>query len=94
MGISVYPLDADGTAILLRHADQAAQQAKRPGEGPTNQFAEDTSDKWGRLWLATRLRQAVEREDLLLHYQPIVNLRTLPRGDVPDRLGSHIYAFK
>lgn len=94
VGISVYPLDADGTAILLRHADQAAQQAKRPGEGPTNQFAEDTSDKWGRLWLATRLRKAVEREDLLLHYQPIVNLRTLPGGDVPDRLGPHIYAFE
>ncbi|MCA1697854.1 MAG: EAL domain-containing protein, partial [Actinobacteria bacterium] len=94
VGISVYPLDADGTPILLRHADQAAQQAKRPGEAPTNQFAEDTSDKWGRLWLATRLRQAVEREDLLLHYQPIVNLRTLPGGDVPDRLGPHIYAFE
>jgi len=94
VGISVYPLDADAAAILQRHADQAAQHAKRPGEGPTNQFAEDTSDKWGRLWLATRLRKAVDREDLLLHYQPIVNLRTLPQGEVPDRLGPHVDAFE
>ena len=74
IGISVYPLDADGASMMLRHADAAAQQAKRPGESPTKVFAGETSDKWARLWLATRLRKAIEQEKLELHYQPIVDL--------------------
>ncbi|MBA3509648.1 MAG: EAL domain-containing protein [Thermoleophilaceae bacterium] len=77
VGISVFPLDADEPPLLLRNASAAAQQAKRPGEGPTKLFAGETSDKWARLWLATRLRKAVERGELLLHYQPIVDLRPL-----------------
>jgi predicted signal transduction protein with EAL and GGDEF domain len=77
VGISLFPLDADNATVLLRHADQAAAQAKRPGEGPTHQFAEETSDKWGRLWLATRLRKAIEHDELRLHYQPIVSLGSL-----------------
>ena len=94
IGISLFPLDADSVEILLRHADQAAQQAKRPGEGPTTQFAEETSDKWGRLWLATRLRKAVERQQLLLHYQPIVDLSSLPEGGAVPALSPHIYALE
>ena len=73
VGISVFPLDADDASVLLRHAGAAAQQAKRPGEGPTKVFAGETSDKWARLWLATRLRKAVQRDELVLHYQPIVD---------------------
>lgn len=82
VGISVFPLDADEPPLLLRNAGAAAQQAKRPGEGPTKVFAGETSDKWARLWLATRLRKAVERGELALHYQPIVDLQTL--GTKPD----------
>ena len=94
-GISVFPLDADGAGVLLRHAAAAAQQAKRPGEGPTKLFAGDTSDKWARLWLATRLRKAVERAELTLHYQPIVDLQSLSAGaDGQGRLGEHIVAVE
>ena len=74
IGVSIYPLDADGASMMLQHADAAAQQAKRPGESPTKVFAGETSDKWARLWLATRLRKAIEQEKLELHYQPIVDL--------------------
>jgi diguanylate cyclase (GGDEF)-like protein/PAS domain S-box-containing protein len=95
VGISVFPLDADTAGTLLRHADQAAQEAKRPGEGPTHQFAEDTSDRWKRLSHATRLRKAIDREELLLHYQPIVKLDELPDGgEVPDRLEPHVFALE
>ena len=94
-GISVFPLDADGAGVLLRHAAAAAQQAKRPGEGPTKLFAGETSDKWARLWLATRLRKAVERGELTLHYQPIVALQSLKAGAGGDaRLGEHIVAVE
>lgn len=95
VGISLFPLDADSTTVLLRHADQAAAQAKRPGEGPTHQFAEETSDKWGRLWLATRLRKAIEQDELRLHYQPIVSLESLPPGGpVPADLARHVFAYE
>ena len=95
VGISVFPLDADGPGVLLRHAAAAAQQAKRPGEGPTKLFAGETSDKWARLWLATRLRKAVERGELVLHYQPIVELQSLPAGLAGGgRLGEHIVAVE
>ena len=75
VGISVFPLDADDASVLLRHADSAAQQAKRPGRPHTVRFADETSDKWARLSLATRLRKAIERDELVLHYQPIVDLQ-------------------
>ena len=95
VGISVFPLDADDASVLLRHASAAAQQAKRPGEGPTKVFAGETSDKWARLWLATRLRKAVERDELVLHYQPIVDLRSVPRLPEGDGwLGEHIVAVE
>ena len=95
VGISLFPLDADSTTVLLRHADQAAAQAKRPGEGPTHQFAEETSDKWGRLWLATRLRRAIAQDELRLHYQPIVSLEALPPGGpAPADLARHVFAYE
>ena len=95
VGISLFPLDADSATVLLRHADHAAAQAKRPGEGPTHQFAEETSDKWGRLWLATRLRKAIEHDELRLHYQPIVSLESLPPdGPAPEDLARHVVAHE
>jgi len=85
VGISRCPADADSVDVLLRHAEAAARQAKRPGEIPSKIFAGDTSDKWARLWLATRLRTAVEHEQLLLRYQPIVDLTAMHRtaGEEP-----------
>ncbi len=95
VGISVFPLDADEAGVLLRHAAAAAQQAKRLGEGSTKLFAGETSDKWARLWLATRLRKAVEHGELTLHYQPIVALGSLPAGvEWEGRLGEHIVAVE
>jgi PAS domain S-box-containing protein/diguanylate cyclase (GGDEF)-like protein len=95
VGISLFPLDADSASVLLRHADAAAAQAKRPGEGPTHQFAEETSDKWGRLWLATRLRKAIDANELRLHYQPIVNLEPLSPGEgAPEDLRPHVVGLE
>lgn len=87
VGISRCPADADSADVLLRHAEAAARQAKRPGEIPSKIFAGDTSDKWARLWLATRLRTAVEREQLELRYQPIVDLTPLHGSESGARTG-------
>ncbi|MHB1216029.1 MAG: putative bifunctional diguanylate cyclase/phosphodiesterase [Thiobacillus sp.] len=75
IGIALYPDDATSMETLLKHADTAMYQAKELGG---NRFlfyhAQQTERVVERLTLDTRLRQALERDELLLHYQPIVAL--------------------
>ncbi len=77
IGIALYPDDATSAETLLKHADTAMYQAKELGG---NRFlfyqAQQTARVVERLTLDTRLRQALERDELLLHYQPIVDLNS------------------
>jgi EAL domain-containing protein (putative c-di-GMP-specific phosphodiesterase class I) len=74
MGISVYPRDANDTVDLLKNADIAMYRAKRLEPGGYLYFAEDADDAMQRLSFATKLRQAVDDENWVLHYQPVVDL--------------------
>jgi diguanylate cyclase (GGDEF)-like protein len=76
IGISLFPLDADGTAALLRNADAAMYRSKNAGPGGSGLSPLAVGDPGGRLSLATRLRRAVEEQRWELHYQPIVELAT------------------
>lgn len=77
IGIALYPDDASSAETLLKHADTAMYQAKEQGG---NRFlfyhAQQTARVVERLTLDTRLRQALERDEFLLHYQPIVELES------------------
>ncbi|MCW5624672.1 MAG: EAL domain-containing protein [Burkholderiales bacterium] len=77
IGIAVGPDDGSDAATLLKHADTAMYRAKDRGRGGF-QFhsAEATTRSVEHLTLSSALRRAVERNEFVLHFQPIVDLRT------------------
>ncbi len=76
-GISVYPQDGPDVETLLKNADAAMYRAKARGRNNFQFFtAEMNKVVTERLMLEHALRRAIERKELLLHYQPMVNLRT------------------
>jgi PAS domain S-box-containing protein len=76
IGISVYPFHGDDGTELLARADAAMYHSKWSGAGGTYAFADDAEAARRRLTLATDLRRAVDREEWVLHFQPIVDLET------------------
>jgi len=62
---------------LLRNADIAMYQAKAQGKACYQVFDTAMCDQsYARLRLETDLRQAIERQEFCIHYQPIVALET------------------
>jgi diguanylate cyclase (GGDEF)-like protein len=80
IGIAVFPDHAQGAHALLRQADVAMYDAK--GLGVDYQVYDPCRDSLSRDRLETieQLRSAIHRKELVLHYQPKVELAT---GTVP-----------
>jgi len=77
IGITVYPFDDVDIDNLIRNADAAMYRAKALGRNNFQFYTDDlNADAEERLWLETELRQALEREQFELVYQPKLNLRT------------------
>ncbi len=77
IGISRFPEDAVDAETLLKYADLAMYQAKESGRGRWQQFSPAlTEAARERLTLESSLRKAIEREELILLYQPQVSLET------------------
>jgi diguanylate cyclase (GGDEF)-like protein/PAS domain S-box-containing protein len=74
IGISLFPQDAPDADALLRNSDSAMYQSKRTSPGTFNIFTQEHDDRSDKLSLTTRLRRAVENQNWILHYQPVVRL--------------------
>lgn len=77
LGLTVFPQDDADSDTLLRHADQAMYVAKQTGRNRYHRFdvLQDRQLESEHQTLA-RVRQAMNDDELLLHYQPKVNLRS------------------
>ncbi len=77
IGVSTYPGNGDDAESLIKNADTAMYHAKQCGRDNYQFFKPDMSLRAvERQSLEGQLRYAVERQELLLHYQPKVNLKT------------------
>lgn len=75
IGISLYPEHGASYEILMDHADAALYQAKDQGRGCYAYFSEDqTLAARERIALETRLRRAIEQQELRVYYQPQVDI--------------------
>ena len=77
IGISVSPHDGDDLHSLMKNADAAMYRAKEQGKNNFQFYASDINQhSFERLALETSLRRAIERDELVLHYQPKIDLKT------------------
>eukprot|EP01037_Dinobryon_pediforme_P026397 gene26397-28905_t len=77
IGVTTYPQDNVDEDLLLRHADLAMYEAKQSGKNRYAKFdASREAEGKSRYLHARRLGQALEQDELLLYYQPKVNMRT------------------
>ena len=75
IGIVVCPEHGEDVQTLMRRADVAMYAAKRAGSGMQVYEQEKDLHSPSAIGLAGDLRHSVERGELLLHYQPIVDLK-------------------
>jgi diguanylate cyclase (GGDEF)-like protein len=75
IGISLFPSNGQDSNTILRNAVAALYRAKRQG-GNNSQFyaAEMNSLALKRLALETSMRRAIENEEFIVYYQPVLNL--------------------
>ncbi len=75
VGIAVYPTDGTDAETLVRNADAAMYRAKEAGRDASRFYAPAmNANALEELELESDLRRALERNQLALHYQPLVDL--------------------
>jgi diguanylate cyclase (GGDEF)-like protein/PAS domain S-box-containing protein len=77
IGVSLYPRDGTDMGELLRHSDTAMYQAKDRGRNNYQQFSPAMDRKLKeRMAIETSLRNALQRQQLDVHYQPIIDIQS------------------
>lgn len=76
-GVLLVTAEYHSSEEILRDVDLALYQAKRSGPAGTRLFEPSMRSEFrGQLELEAHLRHALERDELVVHYQPIVALQT------------------
>lgn len=77
IGISMFPADGDTAELLLQNAATASRRARKQGANYYEFFAiEMNVVALERLQLESQLRRGIERGELLLYYQPQINVKS------------------
>ena len=77
IGISVYPRDGFETETLLRMADIAMYRSKETGQDGYTFYSREMNQRaLERLRIESGLRHGIEQNELLLHYQPKIDIAT------------------
>jgi diguanylate cyclase (GGDEF)-like protein/PAS domain S-box-containing protein len=77
IGISLFPGDGTDGQTLLKNADAAMYRAKQSGRGTYRFYhAKMTQQASERMQLEAMLRHALDNNEVLLHYQPQVDMTT------------------
>lgn len=82
VGVAIYPEHGDEIATLLRHADIAMNAAKHDNSGYALFDLNYVEQKQQYLSLLSELRQAIERNEFVLYFQPKVGFATGTIGHV------------
>ncbi|MBX3324287.1 MAG: EAL domain-containing protein [Nitrospira sp.] len=77
VGIAIFPTDGDSVDQLLKSSDVAMYQAKERGRNNA-QFYSATMNSMAaeRLEMENELRKALDHRELVVHYQPQVDMQT------------------
>jgi diguanylate cyclase (GGDEF)-like protein len=77
IGVALYPQDGASVQSLMKNADLAMYHAKRKKRGSIQFFDEEINRRQAeRHQLEHELRQALEKQEFELHYQPKVDIRS------------------
>jgi len=80
IGITIYPFDNAEIQGLLKNADMAMYHAKEAGRNNYQFYSSSMADQASeRMGLEMSLRRALTENELIIHYQPILNLES---GDI------------
>jgi diguanylate cyclase (GGDEF)-like protein/PAS domain S-box-containing protein len=75
IGMALYPEDGEESDVLVRNADTAMYRAKEAGRNNYQLCTPGMNTRaLERMSLESGLRRALERDEFILHYQPIVDL--------------------
>ena len=73
-GVAIYPDDGADAETLFRHTEAALKKAKERGDHYLFYTQKMTEALAGKLTLENQLRQAIDKNEFVLHYQPKVNI--------------------
>jgi diguanylate cyclase (GGDEF)-like protein len=93
VGIAHYPEDGRDVATLLQRADVAMYEAKEHRSGVATYQPDADRSSHERLLVLAQLREAIEHDELVLHYQPkvaldgerVIGAEALVRWEHPER---------